>query len=84
VTYVREGALWVQHKPLTSQEISAKWREKLGPLVCPECGFDLIEETTKGWILDEEHYHDPNRKTCLSCGHQWFRPCPTCGEVRTI
>ena len=89
--WVREGALWEYQKPPTArdralenarkyQELRDKWREKIGPNCCPECGSDLIEEWCIGWWPSEEHYHDPNRKTCDDCGYQWFQSCPTCGQ----
>ena len=89
--WVREGALWSYNKPPTRRErvlegirerkeLEAKWREKLGPKVCPKCSSDSFEEWTIGWFLNEEHYHDPNRKTCGDCGHIWWIVCPTCGH----
>ncbi len=51
--------------------------------VCPKCGSTTIEEQTKGIIFPppEGHDHDPNKKICYGCGHEWFKTCPACDYV---
>jgi hypothetical protein len=86
--WTREGPLWTYHKPLTARErwvehskLRESWLQKMGGVSCPECGSTNYEETLMGFFFDEEHYHDPNRRTCCGCGHQWYLSCPTCAHV---
>lgn len=47
--------------------------------VCPACESDLVAETCMGWKLGPgDHVHDVNEKTCATCSHKWFEPCPVC------
>jgi hypothetical protein len=63
-------------------ELVDKWRKRLGPeaFKCPKCGSDDYAEWLIGWRPSEDHYHDPNRKTCTGCGHHWWVVCP-CGHT---
>jgi hypothetical protein len=94
--WIREGTLWTYQKPekeLTGveacleasrqhKELKDKWRKRLGeePFHCPECGSGNFMEWLIGWWPSEDHYHDPNRKECMDCGHWWWIVCPTCGH----
>ena len=90
--WIRDGALWSYHKPPTreeklqqtirsNKELRDSWMERHPELQsCPECDSGNYGTTLMGWFMTDEHYHDPNRKTCADCGHVWKSICPTCGQ----
>lgn len=67
-----------------AHELRERWKERLGETRCPECGSDSYFEWLIGWWPDEEHYHDPNRKECVDCGHWWWIECPTCDHNKDM
>ena len=92
IGWIRSGAIWTYTKPptreerlqetiRTNRELHNQWLAKHPELkLCPECGSDNYETTLLGFFIKEDHYHDPNRRTCGDCGHHWKAKCPACEQ----
>ena len=57
--------------PQMATRTQEEWEEQHA--VCPQCGSDDSERTTMGEFKGPDHFYDPNKVRCLSCG--WSGDC---------